>query len=688
MNPHQPLADKIRIKKLLFTLSICLVLFSGVSAVCTAGTVSRQAYPQEEEVETEEYEEVIYSWRLTDYLTSEERVKIDTFLVSFQKHNPVFQHSISASFLGNPGLASKSNIFIKRDSYNNDLIFQDPFRLYFHNPANTRFYNTRKPYSSLQFSTGGPSGENEKTLGVLHTQNVTPDFNIGFKYDNINAEGQYREQDVRTNAISFFSSYHTERYTAHGLLNINSVNNHESGGLQDDQSLGDPQLSTTELPVRLNDVVNIVRNNNFFLSHSFIPFGGVDAGERVEETEAVEDGNRDNSNNREVISLERLELSHVFHYENFRRVFEDPTPPEEFYDNFFISPERTYDSTSYRRISNSLLTELPGIETPHFSFSVKGGVRNEQVKKSYNIPHDTIITHNTETPDTTVVTRESDSFSSNAALASASSSITERLEMNASAHYYFSGYRQGEYNFSARADLSLLEGKNSSILSLFLKQKETKPSPFLNRYSSNHFKWENDFDNIGESRLGGSFNMPSRDLEAGLYTSLLNNYIYMDTSANPAQHDSPFPVLTAYFKKDFSLWRFNFRNKLYYQASGQEDILPLPSLSLYSSVYYEQTFLDGMLLAQAGFDIFYNTPYYAYAYQPATAQFHLQKEKKLGNYPYVDVFINFQHKNRFRAFFKAEHLNANFTGNDYFSVLHHPRNEQLFKLGISWIFYD
>ncbi len=651
--------------QLLIKISIILILSTLLSSPVFALTGSQD--------ETDP-EEIVYAWQLGDFYTSREKVRIDTFLTSFQVHNPVFINSISASFLGNAGLASKSNIFIKRFSRNPDLIFLEPFNLYLNHPEITRFYNTRMPFSRLDFTTGGPSGENEKNFGVIHTQNVTPDFNLGLRYFNINSEGQYREQEVQTNAISFFSSYDTDRYSLHVLLNPNSVNNSESGGLEDDQGLADMQLSTTDLPVRLNDAVNIIRNNHYFISQSFRPFAGQDA-----ETDDEND----------IFSIERLQIFHIFHYENFRRVYDDPSPSPGFYENFFINSSSTYDSTAYRNISNSLLAELPGIRTRSFSFSMKGGLRNELVKYSYDIPHDTVVVYLGQgEADTTIVTRRGSSHSNNALLLSGTTTIADRVELNATGHLYYEGYKQGEYRISANAALDLFEGKNRSVLTLFAEQKETKPSIFLKQYSSNHFEWENDFRNYGESTLGGALKMPGRDIEAGLQMTLLNNYIYMDVSANPAQHGSAFPVLTAWIKKDFDLWRFNFRNKLYYQASDNQNVLPLPSLSFYSSVFYEHFFLEGILQAQAGFDFYYNTPFYAYAYQPATAQFHLQEEKKLGDYPYIDFFISIQHKNRFRMFLKAEHLNAGFTGHNYFSVLHHPRNRQMFKLGVSWTFYD
>jgi len=86
-------------------------------------------------------------------------------------------------------------------------------------------------------------------------------------------------------------------------------------------------------------------------------------------------------------------------------------------------------------------------------------------------------------------------------------------------------------------------------------------------------------------------------------------------------------------------------------------------------------------------NLYYNTKYYADAYNPALGVFHQQNEKKLGNYPYLDVFLNIKLK-RTRFFLKYEHLNSGWIYKNYFSALHYPRNEGMFKAGISWTFYD
>ena len=93
---------------------------------------------------------------------------------------------------------------------------------------------------------------------------------------------------------------------------------------------------------------------------------------------------------------------------------------------------------------------------------------------------------------------------------------------------------------------------------------------------------------------------------------------------------------------------------------------------------------------QIGADVRYFSEYYAPTYAPALQQFHLQDEAnhiKIGNYPVVNVYANFQLK-RTRFFAMFYHINEGMGSRRYFYAPHYPINQRLFKLGVSWNFYD
>jgi hypothetical protein len=633
--------------------------------------------------------QLIRAWKLDDFSTTKQGVEIDTMINSFQIYNPVFRQSISSSWLGNAGLASVSNYFPDRGPYS-DFFFIDNFNLYLRHPSETEYYNTRRPFSLVDFSTGGPRGKNEKMLRVLHTQNVNPDFNVGFRYFNINSDGQYLNQDAVTNAISLFSSYEQDNYEIHANINLNSVRVLENGGLADPSTLYNPNFDTEDHRIRFQDggnnplaVRNGLRNNSFFVSQSWQPllYSGTDtiAADRPP-------------------WFQRFRIYHILQFDQNKRTYIDNNPQQDLYPNFFINTNNTFDSLYYRSFSNTLMLQLPEFEGRLVRFGAKGGIRNELIRGSHNIPPEVVYHFSgpvSEPPyyllaepiDSTVTDRRQYRHGSSALVASARGGIGDVFGIWGEAGYFFQGYKSGEYDFRAGISFDLLDGKNRSIIEAAIKQKETTPSLFLQSFHSNHFAWTNDFSRVGESGLSGTISMPQRGLKASVNFDLINNFIYFDHTANPAQYSDIFPVISVSAGKDLRLWRFYFRNKVNYQISGRQEILPLPDISIYQSTWFEQTLIPGTLNMQIGFDAWYSTAYYGYAYQPAISQFYLQSERKIENYPYLDFFINFKHK-RARVFFKAEHLNTGWMDPEYFSALKYPRNERMFKLGLSWSFYN
>ena len=124
------------------------------------------------------------------------------------------------------------------------------------------------------------------------------------------------------------------------------------------------------------------------------------------------------------------------------------------------------------------------------------------------------------------------------------------------------------------------------------------------------------------------------------------------------------------------------------QISSDERVLPVPALSAYLSYYYEFWVKRDVLRVQLGLDARYNTSYYAPSYNPALSAFFNQRDVRVGDYPYVDAYLSAKWK-RMRILLKYQDLNQGLFGNgEYFQVARYPLNPGMFKIGISWSFYD
>jgi hypothetical protein len=212
-----------------------------------------------------------------------------------------------------------------------------------------------------------------------------------------------------------------------------------------------------------------------------------------------------------------------------------------------------------------------------------------------------------------------------------------------------------------------------------------------NRFVSNAFIWKQELKQTNISNLSGDIRIQSARFEVNADYFLLHNYVYFDTAALPRQLNQVLSVLTITGAKEFRVWKWHSINKLAFQQTSHPDVLSLPALAVFSSNYLEHEFnfkaTQGKLTTMLGFDLYYNTSYYANAYMPSLAVFYQQKEKMLGNHPYLDVFLNIRLK-RVRFFLKYEHLNSGWLEKNFFTALHYPMNQRYLKMGISWTFYD
>jgi len=172
---------------------------------------------------------------------------------------------------------------------------------------------------------------------------------------------------------------------------------------------------------------------------------------------------------------------------------------------------------------------------------------------------------------------------------------------------------------------------------------------------------------------------------------LLRNFIFFNEYVEPEQYKKNLTVWSFEINKRIELWKIRMDNKLVYQESSNSNVLNLPKVVFNNTTWLEHMFsfkkTGGQLLTMIGFNMKYNSKYYASAYMPAITTFYNQNEKQLGNYPYFDVFLNVKLK-QVRFYLKMEHVNSGWIERNYFSVLHYPLNERNIKIGLSWTFYD
>ena len=216
----------------------------------------------------------------------------------------------------------------------------------------------------------------------------------------------------------------------------------------------------------------------------------------------------------------------------------------------------------------------------------------------------------------------------------------------------------------------------------------------LQNYYSNHYIW-NEYQRVMESEkitnLSGKISTPSNKFELAGNYYLISDLFYFNQEAIPENYGNTINILTVELGKTFRLWELASENRIVYQASENQSVLPLPNFVFFNSTYLNHTFhfksTGGELQTIVGFDIYYTTDYYGYMYSPALAQFYVQEDQYIGNYPLMDAYLNIKLK-RTRFFMKLQHFNSNWSSKEYYSAIHYPYSAMALKFGLSWIFYD
>ncbi|MBN2761512.1 MAG: hypothetical protein JXR41_00365, partial [Bacteroidales bacterium] len=359
------------------------------------------------------------------------------------------------------------------------------------------------------------------------------------------------------------------------------------------------------------------------------------------------------------------------------------------YPGIYINNDQTVDSLFYWKLQNTARLQFQGRKNNHYfidvgydlinySMFVTSDTTNEPYcffYRSFNLPSASrqALLHNTH-------------------LSSGFSRIfANALKINLYGRYYISGYQSGDFRLTGDVELLVNQKKNAISIKAGASNELLKPGFLYGRFLSNSFIWNQDLKQTGIFNWSADIVLSSNKfgLQADYY--LLRNLIYFDTAAFPRQYQRTLSVLSIVALKDFRVWKWHSINKLAFQQVSEPDVLSLPAFALQSSNYLEHEFhfksTGGRLLTMIGFDLLYNTSYYANAYMPSLAVFYQQKEKQLGNYPYLDVFLNIRLK-RVRFFLKYEHLNSGWLEKNFFTVLHYPKNQGYMKFGFSWTFYD
>ena len=379
---------------------------------------------------------------------------------------------------------------------------------------------------------------------------------------------------------------------------------------------------------------------------------------------------------------------HTLDFTTYRRIYEAYQTPTNYYQKTYSVQERLSNDSIFDKTSNWNLRNTFAIALLEgFNKWVKTGAK---IFASHTLSHYVL-------PDSTGTS----SWNEHSVTVGAQLSKTQgkTLHFNATGELAVLGYNIGELKIDGGIDLNFPLLGDTMTLAATGFYHHMKPSFYYRHYQSRHLWWnDDDLSMIDHFRAQGILNYQKTRTRLRFAFDEIKNYTYFASTytssddgrlynlAYSRQSSSPITVLTAEVNQDLTFGPLNWETQLTWQKSTKQDVLPLPSINVYTNLYLRFK-IAHVLHCDFGADMRYFTKYAAPDYFPSLGQYTVQANDdkvKIGGFPLVNIYFNFK-LSRARFFAMMSHING---GKNYFFTPHNPLNGRVFRFGISWDFAD
>jgi len=590
----------------------------------------------------------------TKYVTLENPSlrKPDSLIKDFHRYNTTERQFVPYNNLGNYGTASYSLMFTN----DNPIGFKhgfNTFDVYFIKPKNVKYYNTKTPYTVLDFVFGG---KEEIVGGAEFALNVKPNINFAFSFHRNSFKGKSLNQLSIHNLFSFQHWYQSKnkRFDLKASFIYNGIKNEENGGWQADDVFTNPlyRRNKSFIDVNLDDAINKWNERNLNI-HSQINLG------KKVETKI------NDTTTRKVVQPKYI-IEHDFEFSHFKFYYKDFEKDSSFYERLIYDKDSTQDFTKTWKFSNGIYFKNIQNDTLPKKFLFAAGLQYDFIRYQHRFTDEFIQDIQLKAK----IYNQTDSsffgYSIDAAVNVAPKYIGD-----------FSVNFLGKLNF--KKPFSVAVKGEVSLASPAQKQQF---------YFGNHYAYFNDFKKIFQVKVEGVFEWKKQLLYAHVQNYFIQNFIYNDTASFPTQHNKPINVLVIKLEKDFNTKHIYSGTTLYAQWISNNNLIRLPVFAMKQTLYYKGGWISGKLNAQLGFDIMYNTNFKGNAYNPSLAVFYQQDKQVLKFYPIIDVFFKLQVKFT-NIFLRVEHVNQGmFKQKGIYTAPNYGYLDRTFRAGVIWQFYD
>lgn len=521
-----------------------------------------------------------------------------------------------------------------------------------------KYYSVATPLTDLYFKTVTEQGQ---SLDAFATVNTSERFNFSIAYKGIRSLGKYINQLSSAGNFRFTASYNSlhQRYIANAHFTGQDMLNGENGGLTtitDFESENPDFKNRARLNVFFRDATSTLKGKRVFLDHAF----------RINPTQAA--------NN--------LYLTHQFNFENKYFEFNQKTVTTTI-DNVAVKRfgasyinSNINDQVQYNRMYNKVGAMYENTTLGKFQFFADDF--------RYNYFYNKILILDNQPIEAL---------------------LSDRINSVGGQYEYRKNKWQGNFQFSnSISDQSMTDLQaqlqykfNDRNQVVFQYQKINKiPDHIYNLHQSSYvgYNWSHDFKNEKINNI--IIDATTQWLSVSAQISTFKDQLYFsDDNADPIvqvvtpkQYEKTINYLSVKASREFKFWKLALDNTILYQKADQEDdVLNVPKIVTRNTLYFSDYFFTKALYLQTGVSFNYFTKYYANDYNPVNGEFFVQTQKEIGNFPMFDFFINARVRQT-RIFFKAEHFNSAWTGNDFYSAPNSPYRDFVIRFGLVWNFFQ
>ncbi len=595
---------------------------------------------------------------------------------------PFLREDVGAAWLGVAGSPVQSYDFFRRKS-TEGVSFYEPLESWSHSAETLPFYNSKTPYTELAYwgTLFAPTKKESDNLRIFTTQNITPELNMTLEYDRYGGGGILANETTANKTLVAATNYLGRKYMMHAGYIYNMVSRGENGGVRDNMWIRDTTVDAREISVALSRASSRIKKNTVFLDQQYrIPFYFLeDLFGGPEEVEVQDDTTGFTIDDDVTTAF----LGHSTEFSTYRRTYTDQLTTKDeraYYADNYYNPSASLDSTRVMRLDNKLFLRLQPWSSDGIVSKLDVGV-GHKLMRYYLMDPDFL--HSSQ----------SHNWNASYLYAGAEGQLRDYIHWDALGRYAFAGQEANDFSLAANMGLNFYPfrraRKSPVSLDVHFETSLREPEFYEQHYFSNHFRWENNFTKKSVTQLEGEIRVPHWRLGASVGYALLDGNLYYGTDGLIRQNGTPMSVLKARLDKDFVLGDFlHLDHRLLFQLSSNEEVMPLPKLAANARYYIQLRISQGVLVMQIGADAYWNTAWYAPAWNPAVGVFRNQTETKYGNAPYFDAFVNMQWK-RACIFVKLENAGMGWPLDkaDYFSADHFIRTQRALKFGIFWPFY-